>query len=176
MSTWAVVRRCSSKLFCKYKLCKCYRTVHHHFLAFSSNFLSCDSCVFIFVFSFLTNWKTFIIILRNRYWELFRKAAVRQDITKTADFVLQSWSWFSVFFLENTTGGCFFGAITTVYCYHWNLTKLSSSIVLSLCFYFMFKSILSESKYTPYLPCIICQTQEPNILNKLVSIFDNNKS
>ena len=30
------------------QLCKCYRTAHTFFLTFSSNFLSCDSWMFIF--------------------------------------------------------------------------------------------------------------------------------
>ena len=30
------------------QLCKYCRTAHHFFLTFSSNFLFCDSCVFIF--------------------------------------------------------------------------------------------------------------------------------
>ena len=53
-----------------------------------------------------------------------------------------------------------------------NLRGLSS-IVLSLCSYFMLKSTLSESKNTFYLPYHVCQTQEQNILNKRFSIFNS---
>ena len=52
-------------------------------------FLVIRACSF-FVFSFLSNWKIslvgFISIFRSRHWELFRKTAVRQDITKTVNF------------------------------------------------------------------------------------------
>ena len=69
------------------QLCKCCRTAHPFFLTFSSNFLSCDLWVFIFMFSFLINWKIPLAALfRSRHWELFRKTAVRQDITKTVNF------------------------------------------------------------------------------------------
>ena len=69
------------------QLCKCCRTAHPFLLTFSSNFLSCDLWVFIFMFSFLINWKIPLVALfRSRHWELFRKTAVRQDITKTVNF------------------------------------------------------------------------------------------
>ena len=44
-----------------------------------------------FVFSFLTNWKIYLVvfvsIFSSRNWELLRKTAVRQNITKTVIFL-----------------------------------------------------------------------------------------
>ena len=62
------------------------RTAHSFSLTFSSNFLSFDSCMLIFVFSFLIKSKiylvAFISIFRSRHWELFCPAAVGQDNLK----------------------------------------------------------------------------------------------
>ena len=73
------------------QLCKYCGAAHPFFLTFSSNPLSCDSCVFTFLY--FHSWQTekdlllpFIRTFRSRHWELFRKTAVRQDITKIVNF------------------------------------------------------------------------------------------
>ena len=63
------------------QLCKYCGAAHPFFLTFSSNPLSCDSCVFIFLY--FHSWQTekdlllhFIRTFRSRHWELFRKTPV----------------------------------------------------------------------------------------------------
>ena len=73
-------------------ICKSYRTVCSLFLSFSSNFLSCDSCLFIFCVFIPDKLKNiscciFVSIFSSRNWELLRKTAVRQNITKTVIFL-----------------------------------------------------------------------------------------
>ena len=58
------------------QLCKYNRTSQPFFFTFSSNFLSCDSCVLIFC-AFIPD-----KLKRGKHRELFRKAAARQNITK----------------------------------------------------------------------------------------------
>ena len=66
------------------------RTAHTFSFNFSSIFFAFDSSMFIFVFSFVTNWKisliAFISIFRSRHWVLFCQAAVQQDTTKIVNF------------------------------------------------------------------------------------------
>ena len=85
----------TSKFWCQLKqkyICKSYRTVCSLFLSFSSNFLSCDSCLFIFCVFIPDKLKNiscciFVSIFSSRNWELLRKTAVRQNITKTVIFL-----------------------------------------------------------------------------------------
>ena len=75
---------------CKYNYLNIKKLLSLFFLLFLQIFfLVIPACSF-FVFSFLTNWKislvAFISIFRSRHWELFRKTAVRQYVTKIVNF------------------------------------------------------------------------------------------